>query len=793
MADTLDLGSLLVHLNMNASQYFAIMKKVEARMRITAQKMQHIGRQMTMRVTAPILAMGFVSTKAFASFDDAMTKSLAIMKGITPELRHEMESLALEISTSGVTSAKDLARSYFFLASAGLDAEQSMAALGAVERFAVAGAFDMATATDLATDAQSALGLTVKDAQKNLENMTRVTDVLTGANTLANATTQQFSLALTSQAGPAMKAYNIELEEGVAVLAAYADQGIKAQTAGNMFSRMLRLMTKGFKDNRGAWKQFNVDIFDATGELKPLYTIVGDLTGALNVLSTEQKIAALGLLGFQARSQAAILPLLGLQDRIEGYNKALLKMQGITKEIAEKQLKSFSSQMKILKNQIFETGIEIGRILAPMILALSERIKEWNNAWNELSISTRRFVIVIALVAAVVGPLLISLAIMLKLFAMIGAVAVTAAGSLLLIAVAILAIKNGPQLGQFFFDQFKVIQQVAANFVLNLRTGWVYIKYGFKQMVAGMRVAWDKFYSFLQKSLIDMRTKIPLALGGISKTTAMIMKQAIEESGVGAGMMEQNKKELEEQLNSLRELSNAIFLDIEVKFAESENNKLEVLKASVSQMEEELNKLLGKHEEQNRAMDNFMTPVKEWAANAADVWTNLGTAASSALDGISATLTQLVIAGKASFKELAMSIIANIIQIIIQAIIARSILTMLGIPPVPAPAANGAVMQGGNMTAFATGGIVNRPTLFPMANGTGLMGEAGSEAIMPLRRTTDGRLGVEATGEGGANNINIINVLDKSEMLAALSGAAGENAVINIIKRNKGIVSGVLG
>jgi len=157
-------------------------------------------------------------------------------------MRKEMEATALEISKNGITSAKDLATSYFYLASAGLTAEQSVAALGAVEKFAVAGAFDMAEATDLATDAQSALGLTVNDAQANLKNMVRVTDVLVGANALANASTRQFSLSLTNQAAPAMKAFNVPLEEGIAVLAAYADQGIKAEEAGNMFSRMLRLM-----------------------------------------------------------------------------------------------------------------------------------------------------------------------------------------------------------------------------------------------------------------------------------------------------------------------------------------------------------------------------------------------------------------------------------------------------------------------------------------------------------------------------------------------------------------------
>lgn len=62
------------------------------------------------------------------------------------------------------------------------------------------------------------------------------------------------------------------------------------------------------------------------------------------------------------------------------------------------------------------------------------------------------------------------------------------------------------------------------------------------------------------------------------------------------------------------------------------------------------------------------------------------------------------------------------------------------------PVANGAAFAGGNVVPFARGGIVSQPTLFPMATGAGLMGEAGPEAVMPLRRGSDGRLGVAAGG-----------------------------------------------
>jgi hypothetical protein len=70
-------------------------------------------------------------------------------------------------------------------------------------------------------------------------------------------------------------------------------------------------------------------------------------------------------------------------------------------------------------------------------------------------------------------------------------------------------------------------------------------------------------------------------------------------------------------------------------------------------------------------------------------------------------------------------------------------------------AANGAVLDPLGVVPFARGGVVERPTLFPFAGGTGLMGEAGPEAIMPLRRTRDGRLGVEAAGSAISVTVHI--------------------------------------
>lgn len=74
------------------------------------------------------------------------------------------------------------------------------------------------------------------------------------------------------------------------------------------------------------------------------------------------------------------------------------------------------------------------------------------------------------------------------------------------------------------------------------------------------------------------------------------------------------------------------------------------------------------------------------------------------------------------------------------------------------PSAFGNVFDGGRLTAFANGGVVGRPTLFPMSSGMGLMGEAGPEAVMPLRRLSSGRLGVSAAEMPQPNvTLQIIN------------------------------------
>lgn len=289
------------------------------------------------------------AVKEFADFEDKLNQSLAIMKTTTKE-QHLMAQAAREVASSTRISANDSAEAFFFLASAGLDATQSIAALPQVAAFAQAGMFDMATATDLATDAQSALGLTVSDSQQNLKNLTRVTDVLVKGNTLANASVQQFSEALTTKAGAALKVVNKDIEEGVAVLAVFADRGVKGAEAGDKLNQVLRDIPRATAKNKQEFAALGLEMFDAQGNMKNVADIVEQLDSVLGPMSDELKASTLDQLGLNRGVADAVKILSGSTEQIRRYEEALRDSGGITQEVAEKQMQSLIGQTEKLSN-----------------------------------------------------------------------------------------------------------------------------------------------------------------------------------------------------------------------------------------------------------------------------------------------------------------------------------------------------------------------------------------------------------------------------------------------------------
>lgn len=428
MSGEVEVDRMLVRLLGDGSDYNKMLKQAQGATRAfesgikkAGQNVARLGAKMSLALTVPLVGMGTVAVKQFSKFDDAMTKSTSIMKVTTAEIA-KMRDMALKMSASGELQQGPtaIAESYFFLASAGKDAAQSMALVPTVSKFATAGAFDMALATDLLTDAQSALGMSSKNLVEDQKAMTRVSDVLIKANTLANASAQQFAESLTTKSAAALKVFNKSVEEGVAVLAAYADQGIKGANAGENLNRVMTLLANTSRSASEMHERFGFKVFDASGKMRNMADLIENLETVTSGMSDEVKSAVLEMLGFEARVQATILPLLGSSEAIREYEKALVDAGGVTEEVANKQMESFASQMERLKHKLAVLGVEIGKRLVPILTKLTDQIFSMIDRWDGLDKSTKDIIIKMALLAATVGPLLVTLGAFIKILGVLG-------------------------------------------------------------------------------------------------------------------------------------------------------------------------------------------------------------------------------------------------------------------------------------------------------------------------------------------------------------------------------------
>lgn len=279
-------------------------------------------------------------------FDNEMTQSLAIMGNVSAETRKSMETTARQVAVQYNTAVQDVAQAYYYLASAGYDAATSQAALGQVTAFAKAGMFDLETATSLAADAQNAMGLKSADAQENLVQLTRITDVLTKANIDANGSVEDFAKALTNKAAAGARLAGVSLEETTAVLEAFAAQGLKGKRAGEAFTIVLRDLQDKSQTNSKAFEQLGIKVYDSKGAFAGFPSIVGQLENALKGMSVEQANATINTLGFTAEGGAYLKTLLGMSGAISDYQKKLESAGGATQAIAEKQMTSMIERLK---------------------------------------------------------------------------------------------------------------------------------------------------------------------------------------------------------------------------------------------------------------------------------------------------------------------------------------------------------------------------------------------------------------------------------------------------------------
>lgn len=176
-------------------------------------------------------------------------------------------------------------------------------------------------------------------------------------------------------------------------------------------------------------------------------------------------------------------------------------------------------------------------------------------------------------------------------------------------------------------------------------------------------------------------------------------------------------------------------------------------------------------EAQQQAQQSWKVGLSTSYGQLVDESMNYGKMASQMFDttvnGFIGTMQQLAVTGKANFKEMTASILADLAKIAMRMAVMKlinyvgsSIFGVGGTPDasVVAQAKGGVFDRSGRLSAYAAGGVVNSPTYFRHGGGRGLMGESGPEAIVPLSRMPNGDLGVQMMGQGNGGVFAPVNV-----------------------------------
>lgn len=264
--------------------------------------------------TTAVVAFGKSSVTTGMDFDKAMSQVAATM-GTTSDEISGLTEYAMQMGSQTVFTATQAAEALNYMALAGYDAETSMKMLPNVLNLASAGSMELARASDMLTDTQTAFGLSI-------ERTTLLVDEMAKAASTGNTSVEQLGDAFLTVGGLVQELNGgmVDLGDGAdqwvdgtqqmeIALTAMANAGIKGTEAGTHMRNMLLKLASPTSEGTKQMERLGVSVFDAEGSMRSLDKIFQDLSGTLGDLTQEQKIKAISDL-FNARDIASAEALL---------------------------------------------------------------------------------------------------------------------------------------------------------------------------------------------------------------------------------------------------------------------------------------------------------------------------------------------------------------------------------------------------------------------------------------------------------------------------------------------------
>lgn len=301
-------------------------------------------------VSTALMGAGGYAVKVGSDFEAAMSKVEAI-SGATAEQMDALTQKAKDMGASTKFSATESAEAFQYMAMAGWDSAQMIDGIGGIMNLAAADGLDLATTSDIVTDALTAFGLAASDS-------THFADVLATASSNANTNVAMLGESF-KYVAPVAGAMNYSVEDVSKALGLMANASVKGSMAGTTLKTSLARMAAPTDKMAKAMEQYGISLTDSEGNMKSLDDVMKNLRKSLGGLSEDEQTAAASTI-FGKEAMAGMLAIINASE--QDYNKlsdAIANADGTAQRMADTMNNNLQGKVTLAKSALEGLGIQI--------------------------------------------------------------------------------------------------------------------------------------------------------------------------------------------------------------------------------------------------------------------------------------------------------------------------------------------------------------------------------------------------------------------------------------------------
>lgn len=359
---------------------------------------ESIGRSLTTKLTAPLLATGALGLKTAAQFEKGMSSVRAITNATGTDFT-KLKNKALQLGESTSFSASEVTEAMTELAKSGWTTNDVLTGTSGVLDAAAASGENLSSVATIVADTIS--GFNMKASESG-----RVADVLTQAANSGTIGINDLGESF-KYVGPLSRTMGFNIEEVASALTAMSKSGIKGSEAGTSLRTALTNMVKPTKTMKAAMNELGIEITNQDGSFKSLDEILSIMRNSFSGLTDDQKAYYASIIAGK-EGQAGLLSLLNMsQKEYDEISKSMKNAGGVAKETAKIMRDNLMDKLEELGGALETLAIRLGDLVIPWLTKFVEKITDVVRAISDMSPEMQKTILKFLAFTAAIGPVLL--------------------------------------------------------------------------------------------------------------------------------------------------------------------------------------------------------------------------------------------------------------------------------------------------------------------------------------------------------------------------------------------------